>query len=263
MTDRTSLLRHESRCRSGGEEDESSQDKEEPEYIDVEVHGLAGTVNETETEYGRSVRLADKAEYKIIITNRQGSRNPVAVNITIDGRKVNTTAILVGAKRTIEGFRRSRNTVETVFDDGRYTHHTTTVIEPFCAVSQEVTPGLHVIDFAVDTAIGTIECNFFGVKNVRVQPGSHRRNHDGQQADQNHSQGRDGVMATRSDGTLTQRNSHVDRWKKPLPDKSQPKGRCMLTICELRVPSIGEYMTHLPVVSDLPMDRSMASPMAS
>ena len=243
MTDRTSLLRHESRCRSGGEEDESSQDKEEPEYIDVEVHGLAGTVNETETEYGRSVRLADKAEYKIIITNRQGSRNPVAVNITIDGRKVNPTAILVGAKRTIEGFHRSRNTVETVFDDGRYTHHTTTVIEPFCAVSQEVTLGL------VDTAIGMIECNFFGVKKIRVKPGSKRRNHDGQ-ADQNHSQGRDGVMATRSNSTFTQQASHVDRWKKPLADLSRPKGRCLLTICELRVPSIGEYMTHLPVVSD-------------
>ena len=117
-----------------------------PPGIEVEIYrnkddqvGMpAGVVRETYTEYGRSVHLAHGTHYEIRITNTTNKH--IAVNLCIDGRKVNLTPILVYREvlepgddramlrgRKIKGFDLTRNSVELENEE----FETTSTYEPF------------------------------------------------------------------------------------------------------------------------------------
>lgn len=207
----------------------------EPTGITVSVCGSEGSVRQTQTGFGRSVHLADRAAYKIAVTNdrkdESGKRERVAIQLTVDGRKVSPTPILVGKERTVDGFTQSRNVREL---EAKGAYLITKEVGRFVAVKGDTEqPGPH------NGAIGTITCEFFATKTVRLRPGNHTRRHPGQPVVQG--QARDGVMRTESGPTYHESGMHVRHDTKPLADKARRLGCCKLTICEQQVPSLGDW----------------------
>jgi hypothetical protein len=223
---------------------------EEPADIHVDICGPNGAAEQSLTEYGRSVHFDNGTAYTILIQSTNKRR--VAANLTVDGRKVNTTPVLIGVGRTIKGFSKSRSTLESVKDDGRHHYSISTQIEPFRAVAPPTTghdnaTGAPQTEF-IDNKIGTIEIKFFGVKMVRLQPGTRTRRHLAHEHN-GHSgrtmRGRNGVMVTRSGPPFTEVGTHIGSDRKPVIDKKRFWGQYTVTICSKRVARLGDWIRQI------------------
>jgi len=241
-------------------EGESENDCD-PVGIDISVVEAAGnrscvSVKETQTMFGRSVNLTDGARYMIIVENNTdvSKRNCVAVVVTVDGRKVSPTPILVGCRgrskkkgvprqkkvvqsRRIRGFTESRQTVESVDDEGNTVYTIAKETGLFAAAACASNRSTH-----LDSNIGTIHVDFFGVRYDALRPGRRTRNHTGHQGNfVPQGQSRDGVLGTRSIETIKETGEHRDARIKPMCDFKCYLGSTKLTICEGRRSVLADF----------------------
>ena len=199
-----------------------------PRKKDDQVGMPAGVVRETYTEYGRSVHLAHGTHYEIRITNTTNKH--IAVNLCIDGRKVNLTPILVYREvlepgddramlrgRKIKGFDLTRNSVELEDDE----FETTSTYEPF-VVKQLLS------DFAAsattDHRIGAIEFELFATRYAPRQPGRTQQRTAPNHTPSTQHNARMGVMATGSVATFKRRVASISR-----ESKRAAKGRWLIS----------------------------------
>ena len=252
MTDRSSLLRHEFRCRGDDQEDESSQDAPAvtiaedyvlPQGIEIDIYPASGRpsdVRQSFTKYGRSVHFVDGTPYHIGIRNSRKdletcrNKGKVSVCISVDGRKVHMTPILVRSERrprVIKGFTVGRRTVEGV---DKYEIHSD--IENFVASRPETTSA------AVDSRVGTIRFEFFEVmyrtRSDAGQAPRDRRQYRPKKCP-NRGAARPGVLQSQTGGTTTTTTGmhsfdrSVNR-RMPVADTDHPPEVCEITICEQR-----------------------------
>jgi hypothetical protein len=172
------------------------------------------------TEFGRTVHFANGTPYKIGIVNTREKK--VAVDISVDGWKVNLSPILLRSMlgsdrikpRVIKGFQLRRTTV-----DGGDTFEINTDYELFVASRPEES------NAARDERIGVIRFKFFAV--VYKTHGYAAPARDQLQATHELVLGaRPGVLQSSGSGayetTRGQHNFNRAANRRPVPDKRQP-----------------------------------------
>lgn len=221
--------------------DEVTNTHEFHEGIEIEIfennstrpHGHS-LVHQGFTAYGRSVRFADGTPYSISIKNNTDKH--AAVNVTIDGRKVNLTPILLYRKkrRDIKGFDLTRQALELENDE----YELRGTYDPF--IAQRPTPATGASTH-VDHRIGTIQFEFLATRYAPRQPG--RRLHlKASKAQQAQSNARAGVLATSGAGrAVTKTGKHFQgeedkSGRRPVADRTRPLDpaipSCEIIICE-------------------------------